>query len=170
VAGAGKLGSHRQIGILARSPRGPRSVGPLGRTGTRPVLIHAIPTSRRPLTSTGTLLPGSHDEVRSRMDSYLAKETQLLVPRHGLTGAGLVQEPDPEDQCPVDSDHLSAHKRLRQARSNANAPLAERGASVPLRGFEWFRGVSRKQDQRERSTPGFLTGHKTRISAVLISG
>ena len=39
----------------------------------------------------GHLLPGSHDEVRSRMDSYLAKETQLLVHRHGLTGAGLVQ-------------------------------------------------------------------------------
>jgi integrase len=84
----------------------------------------------------GHLLPGSHDEVRSRMDIYLAKETQLLVPRHGLTGAGLVQELNPEDQGFVDADHLGPHKRLRQARSKENAPLAERGASVPLRGFE----------------------------------
>jgi hypothetical protein len=70
------------------------------------------------------------------MDIYLAKETQLLVPRHGLTGAGLVQELNPEDQGFVDADHLGPHKRLRQARSKENAPLAERGASVPLRGFE----------------------------------
>jgi integrase len=84
----------------------------------------------------GHLLPGSHDEVRSRMDSYLAIESQSLVHRHGPTGAGLVQELNPEDQSPVDSDHQDPRKRLHKARLKEIARSAGAALEVPLRGFE----------------------------------
>jgi hypothetical protein len=84
----------------------------------------------------GHLLPGSHDEVRSQMDSYLAIESQSLVHRHGLTGAPLVHEPIREDQSPVDSDHQGPSKRLHKARFKEIARSAGAALEVPLRGFE----------------------------------
>jgi integrase len=84
----------------------------------------------------GHLLPGSHEEARSRMDSYLAIESQSLVHRHGLTGAPLVHEPIWEDQSPENPDHRGARKRLQQASSTKNAPFGNGAKKIPLRGFE----------------------------------
>jgi hypothetical protein len=114
----------------------------------------------------GHLLPGSHDEVRSRMDSYLAKESHSLVHRHGLTGAPLVHEPIREDQSPVDSDHQDPGKRLHKAKLKEIARSAGAVLEIPLRGFERFKelitegliSASNKQFPADFCTCSSLTG------------